>query len=644
MYRVIIPNLDRRPDRWRWCLETLLEQGTPKDSIERFSAFDGTEWSSIEEAHAKMERLHGGKLPRYLLSRDRLLTNYAWRCTWYTILLKVAKGNDTALVMIDDWSAPFDFETICRHIQILNDQPYPLLMVQYNWHKGTHESSSRRSKLERAPELEIGLRGAGDSAVLFTPPGAQRMIEFTNADKWDGDGIVIYARKGKYRPIREFRCQLPEYVTFAYALVGDPRGCYSSPDAKLFPRSRPDYVSHHQDRDMRVMLAHRKRRDWILGDVPLPRALDSDEKYKLGFRTVREGRLELIEFVEPEKIFRDYSYRSSRLSDEHIFYRMDYAKRIFGALNDRAPRSICEIACNDGYMLNRYVQEDMKAVGVEPAVNLHQYIDDRVKVYGELFDNSTGGRIFAEHGTFDIIHAHDVIAHCPDPISMLKGMMKLMHEKSVLILEFKYLVDMLKQTQFYHIHHGHYYYFSVSGLRDLMTVNSRTRNLKMLTAEQVSSRGGNILCALGKNGEYVNNDILWSIFESEREYLNKPDIFEKFMSETERQLKVFAAYVNSHNSRSVQGLFANAKAVIILNLALSRGLELDRFSYFYDDAPELQGRCLPGTSLEIRPLSRMDRSSESTTILFAPNLTNLASEELPGIEIANIEEIMENRS
>lgn len=276
------------------------------------------------------------------------------------------------------------------------------------------------------------------------------------------------------------------------------------------------------------------------------------------------------------------------------------------------------------------------------ASNLHCYTDDRVQVYDAFFDSDTGGKIFAEHGTFDIIHAHNVITHCPAPISMLKGMMKLMHDKSVLILEFKYLVDMLKQTQFYHIHHGHYFYFSVNGPRELMLTNSKTRHLKMLTAERVDAQGGSILCALSKDTERMNDGILKSYFESEREYLNQPDIFEKFVSETDRQLKVFVDYVNSHNSESVQGLFANAKAVVLLNLALQHGLQLDRFNSFHDNTPELQGHRVPGTNISIRPLRQMENRDDRTVILFAPNLLDLATAMLPNAKIVSIVNVLKD--
>lgn len=369
MYRVIIPNLDRRTDRWRWCLETLLEQRVPKEKIERFSAFDAANWSSIDEAHAEAkEQLGVTILPRYLSGGNVYLGNYAWKFTWYTVLLQISRGDEPALLLIDDWAVPFTYDQICRHIEIVNNEACPLAMIQYHWFSHITDGYIVRSRLEQAPELERGFRGPGDGSILFSPLGARRMIDFANAERVEGDDLRWEIKNGVFKRIGGRRSHTPEGVTAAYSVIGDQCGCYSTPDHPKPCRPKPDYVDTRNDRQPpRVMDAH-GRKDWILGTIPLPRAFDSHETFPLGFRTFKEGYLQLTHAVAPKRLFGNYAYRSSLLSDNHIAYRMNYAKNQFEVLNTRTPRSVCEIACNDGYMLNRYVRNGIKAVGVEFAL------------------------------------------------------------------------------------------------------------------------------------------------------------------------------------------------------------------------------------------------------------------------------------
>ena len=398
--------------------------------------------------------------------------------------------------------------------------------------------------------------------------------------------------------------------------------------------------------------------DYILGSIPLANKLETPhEKFELGFRWLGEGNLRLTEFVDPKLMFSDYAYRSSTLSAEHVSSRMTYARQVYDRLNrgrdgslSRSlsaplipPTSVCEVACNDGYMLNRYAGNDDRfttIVGVEPAANLHRYIDDKVYAYARLMNARIGASIWNLHGAFDIIHAHNVLAHTPTPVDLLNGIGAVMGAHSVAVVEFQYLVDLLTNTQFYHFYHEHYYYYTVTGFANV----AEKAGLEMVTAKRVKAQGGSILCTLVRKGDYrgraaspTTNDPN-KIAHFERNYFSRGDIFANFMKRTERKLKNFVTYVNAQPPGTLQGLFASAKAAVILNLAIERGLELDRFTCFYDDAVEKWGRCVPGTEIPIRAMHPIEKA-DGRAILFAPNLAGLVAHRFPDVEIINVEDV-----
>ncbi len=399
--------------------------------------------------------------------------------------------------------------------------------------------------------------------------------------------------------------------------------------------------------------------DYVLGSIPLANKLETPhERYELGFRWLGEGNLRLTEFVDPKLMFSNYAYRSSTLSAEHVSSRMTYARRIYDRLNPaRKPKSVCEVACNDGYMLNRYAGNDDRfttIVGVEPAANLHRYIDDKVYPYARLMNARMGASIWNLHGAFDIIHAHNVLAHTPDPVDLLNGIGAVMDSRSVAVVEFQYLVDLLTNTQFYHFYHEHYYYYTVTGFANL----AEKAGLEMVTAKRVEAQGGSILCTLVLKGNEeavkavasdqspvasekleTGNDP-HKIAQFERNYFSRGDIFANFMKRTERKLKNFVQYVNAQPPGTLAGVFASAKATVILNLAVERGLELDRFTCFYDDAEEKWGHCVPGTEIPIRPM-RMAGNADKRAILFSPNLEALITQRFPDLKVVSVENIFE---
>lgn len=401
--------------------------------------------------------------------------------------------------------------------------------------------------------------------------------------------------------------------------------------------------------------------DYVLGSIPLANKLEAPhERYELGFRWLGEGNLRLTEFVDPKLMFSNYAYRSSTLSAEHVSSRMTYARRIYDGLNPaRKPKSVCEVACNDGYMLNRYAGNDDRfttIVGVEPAANLHRYIDDKVYAYARLMNARIGASIWNLHGAFDIIHAHNVLAHTPNPVDLLNGIGALMDSRSVAVVEFQYLVDLLTNTQFYHFYHEHYYYYTVTGFANL----AEKAGLEMVTAKRVEAQGGSILCTLVLKGNEeavkavasdqspvvsekleTENDP-HKIEQFERNYFSRGDIFANFMKRTERKLKNFVTYVNAQPPGTLAGLFANAEATVILNLAAERGLELDRFTCFYDDAEEKWGHPVPGTEIPIRPMHPIEKAN-GRAILFAPNSVECVEHQFPELEIISVKNIFEGQ-
>ena len=127
-YKVIVPNLDRRPDRWRCCRGILLEQGTPRDKIERFSAFDMLEFRGLPDSAQRFrESLIGqfGSIPRWL-DKESLDGESSWPRTWYTILKEIASGTENVLLLIDDRTPPCTYDVVCRHLEILANEPEPL--------------------------------------------------------------------------------------------------------------------------------------------------------------------------------------------------------------------------------------------------------------------------------------------------------------------------------------------------------------------------------------------------------------------------------------------------------------------------------------------------------------------------------------
>ena len=86
--------------------------------------------------------------------------------------------------------------------------------------------------------------------------------------------------------------------------------------------------------------------------------------------------VQLSEYVRPDEIFTEYAYFSSFSTSW-----LDHARRYTDMIAERlalGPDSrVVEIASNDGYLLQYFVQKGIPAFGVEPAANVARAAEER---------------------------------------------------------------------------------------------------------------------------------------------------------------------------------------------------------------------------------------------------------------------------
>ena len=75
---------------------------------------------------------------------------------------------------------------------------------------------------------------------------------------------------------------------------------------------------------------------------------------------------QLEEFVSPEEIFTEYAYFSS-YADSWLRHAKDYTDMIVAKYGIGAGSRVVELASNDGYLLQYFVERGIPVLGIEPA-------------------------------------------------------------------------------------------------------------------------------------------------------------------------------------------------------------------------------------------------------------------------------------
>ena len=79
--------------------------------------------------------------------------------------------------------------------------------------------------------------------------------------------------------------------------------------------------------------------------------------------------VQLDEYVPPENIFTEYAYFSS-YSDSWLAHAKAYTEKMVDRLQLGADSLVVELASNDGYLLQYFVDQGIPVLGIEPAVNV----------------------------------------------------------------------------------------------------------------------------------------------------------------------------------------------------------------------------------------------------------------------------------
>jgi SAM-dependent methyltransferase len=324
---------------------------------------------------------------------------------------------------------------------------------------------------------------------------------------------------------------------------------------------------------------------------------------------------QLEEYVSPEAIFTEYAYFSSYADSwlQHMKAYTAMAVERFGL----GPESlVVELASNDGYLLQYFVERRIHVLGVEPARNVAKVaIEKGIPTLIEFFGEPTAKRLGAEGKKADLVVGNNVLAQVPDLNDFVRGIKVLLKPGGVATLEFPHLVRLMDENQFDTIYHEHFSYFSFLSAEKVFAAHGLT----LFDVDELTTHGGS-LRIYARHAEDVAHSVSPRVAElREREMtvgLTRMSTYQAFSDkvvETKRNLLEFLIRVK-HEGRTVCGYGAPGKGNTLLNYC---GIRTDFLDYTVDRNPYKQGKFTPGTHIPIHSPDRI-RETRPDFLLILP--------------------------
>jgi SAM-dependent methyltransferase len=307
--------------------------------------------------------------------------------------------------------------------------------------------------------------------------------------------------------------------------------------------------------------------------------------------------VQLLEYVSARDIYSEYAYFSS-YSDSWLNHAKTYVHMIIDRL-DLGPNSqVIEIASNDGYLLQYFVQQGIPSLGIEPAANIAREAEKKgIQTIVKFFGQQTAEELVAEGIHGDLLLGNNVLAHVPDINDFVRGLKILLNPDGVITMEFQYLLQLMQENQFDTIYHEHFSYLSFFTVEKIF----KEHGLLIFDVEKLPTHGGSlrIYACHNENSNRMATARLKELKEKETTFgVNQLETYATFtekVKETKRKLCSLLIDLK-RKGKSIAGYGAPGKGNTLLNYC---GIYTDFIDYTVDRNPYKQGKYLPGTHIPI---------------------------------------------
>jgi SAM-dependent methyltransferase len=330
--------------------------------------------------------------------------------------------------------------------------------------------------------------------------------------------------------------------------------------------------------------------------------------------------VQLEQYVRPEDIFTEYAYFSS-YSDSWLDHCRRYTDKMATTFGLGSASSVVELASNDGYLLQYFVEKKISVLGIEPAANVAKVaIEKGVPTLVRFFGTELAQELADSNQRPDLLLGNNVLAQVPDLNDFVEGMKILLKPTGVITMEFPHLLRLMKENQFDTIYHEHFSYFSFLTTERIFAEHGLT----LFDVEELPTHGGS-LRIYARHVEDRSKPVAHAVTElrdRERAFgidrLETYTAFSENVKETKRKILEFLIHARRSGKRVV-GYGAPGKGNTLLNYC---GIRTDFLDFTVDRNPYKHGKFLPGTHIPIFAPERIREARPDYLFILPWNLKN----------------------
>lgn len=308
------------------------------------------------------------------------------------------------------------------------------------------------------------------------------------------------------------------------------------------------------------------------------------------------GHLQLVDVVDPSRLFGNYVYVSGTSS---VFVRHfeDYAAALIARFGLSNTDFVVDIGSNDGVLLKELQEAGLMVLGVDPAQHIATRANSAgIPTWPEFFNCEVASRIIEVFRKPKLVTANNVMAHADDLAGIVRGVQAILAADGVFVIEVSYLADVYASNLFDTIYHEHLAYHALRPLIKFFSANG----LDVFDAERVDTHGGSLRVYAQPVGGPYKRESAVSEFVAQEEALGLFDVetyldWDKRIRTLGHRLNTTLKHFKSSGLR-IAGFGAPAKATTLLH---QFGIGPSVVDFIVEDSRWKQGLFLPGLGIPI---------------------------------------------
>jgi len=313
----------------------------------------------------------------------------------------------------------------------------------------------------------------------------------------------------------------------------------------------------------------------------------------------------------------DYSYTSSNSATARAHWD-EYAITVKSRLP--AIKFAVEIGSNDGYLINQFRGEVVRAIGIDPSMEMCRIARERgVEVMPAMFCEPVAKDLAARAGQADLIMANNVFNHANDPVSFARAVATLLADDGVFVFEVPYWLSMIESGRFTDmVYHEHPTYFTIKMAWNLL----KSAGLEITDFDVVNYHGGSLrVFARLDTGANMPAKIQQAIAKETETGLFDPVFYQNLQRQFEQAkidwLAAFYQLLSNDPKAVVIGVGAAAKANTWLKW---HGLDSTVIQCITDASEHKQGKYTPLTRIPVVADEEFARHEQPYALILSWNI------------------------